>query len=91
MKKSVRLFLTGNVQPVFFDRFVKENADQLNIRGFMRYLEDKRIEIFVEGNIDSVNKMVPLCKRGPRHSLIRKFEEKEEKFHGFKDFQVFRF
>ncbi|MCH7568520.1 MAG: acylphosphatase [Nanoarchaeota archaeon] len=91
MKKSMRLFITGSVQPFFFNKFIKDNADKLGIRGFIRSLEDKRIEIFIEGNTDSVNKMAPLCKRGPQHSIIRKVEERDEKFQDFKDFKVLKF
>ena len=91
MKKSLRLFISGSVQPLFFNRFIKDNADKLDIKGFIRNLENGKIEIFVEGDIDSMDKMVPLCRRGPQHSIIRSVEEKEERFQDFKDFKVLRF
>jgi len=37
-----------------------------------------------------VEKMIPICKRGPKHSLIRKIEEKEERFQDFKEFKVLK-
>ena len=88
MKKSVRLYITGTVQGVFFRGFVKENAEKLDVRGFVRNLEDGRIEIFLEGNPDEVNKMIELCKHGPKHSQIEKVEIKEERFQDFKGFKV---
>lgn len=88
MKKSVRLYITGTVQGVFFRAFVKENAEKLNVKGFTRNLEDGRIEIFLEGNVVEVNKMIELCKKGPRHSQIRNVELKPEKFQDFKNFKV---
>lgn len=88
MKKSMRLYITGTVQGVFFRAFVKENAERYNVKGFVRNLEDGRLEIFLEGNSDDVNKMVELCKKGPKHSQIRKVEEKPEKFQDFKAFKV---
>jgi acylphosphatase len=90
MKKSVRIFVAGSVQPLFFNQFIKDNADKLGVRGFVRKLEDGRIEIFVEGDMDSVNKMIPICKRGPPHSMIKSAEEKEERFQDFKDFKIFK-
>ena len=54
MKKSVRLYITGTVQGVFFRMFVKENAERQNVKGFIRNLEDGRIEVFLEGNSKSV-------------------------------------
>jgi len=91
MKKSKRLFISGSVQPMFFNQFIKENAEKLGVKGFVRSLEDGRIEIFIEGDVDSIEQMVPLCRRGPQHSLIRKVEEKEEKFQDFKEFKVLSF
>jgi len=90
MKKSRRFFITGTVQPVFFNRFIKDNADNLKIVGFVRALEDGRIEIFIEGNTDAVAQMTQICKRGPPHSQFRNVEEKEERYQGFTDFKVLR-
>ncbi len=91
MKKSVRLYINGIVQGVFFRRFIKENAEKLNVKGFTRNLEDGRIEIFLEGNVDEVRKMIELCKKGPRHAQIKKVEIKPERFQGLKDFKVLHF
>ena len=88
MKKSVRLYIIGTVQGVFFRSFIKENAERYNLKGFTRNLEDGRVEIFIEGDIDSVNKMVELCKKGPKHSKIEKVQIKPEKFQGFKGFKI---
>ncbi len=90
MKKSVRYFIQGSVQPVFFNKFIKENADKLGVKGFVRTMEDGRIEIFIEGDIDAVERMAPICKRGPEHSMIRNVEEKPEHFQGFAEFKVLR-
>ena len=88
MKKSVRLYITGLVQGVFFRQFVKENAEKYNIKGFIRNLEDGRIEIFLEGAIEDVDKMIEICKKGNKHSQINKVEIKEEKLQDFKEFKV---
>lgn len=88
MKKSIRLYVTGTVQGVFYRAFVKENAERYNVKGFCRNLEDGRVEIFLEGNADEVNKMIGLCKEGPKHSKISKVEEKEEHYQDFKTFKV---
>jgi acylphosphatase len=88
MKKSVRLYIEGTVQGVFFRGFVKENAEKLNIKGFVRNLEDSRVEAFLEGNVDDVNKMIEICKKGPRHSQIRNVEIKPERYQDFKNFKV---
>lgn len=91
MKKSIRLYISGTVHGVFFRGFIKENAEKYNLKGFVRNLEDGRVEVFLEGNSDDVNKMIELCKKGPKHSIINNVEEKEEKFQGLKDFKILHF
>jgi acylphosphatase len=88
MKKSVRLYISGIVQGVFFRDFVKENAERYNVKGFIRNLDDGRIEIFLEGDVDDLNKMIEMCRTGPKHSQIKNVEAKEETFQDFKNFKV---
>jgi len=88
MKKSARLYINGTVQGVFFRMFVKENAERYNVKGFVRNLEDGRIEVFLEGNAEGVNKMIELCQKGPKHAQIRNVEIKPERFQGFKVFKM---
>lgn len=88
MKKAIRLLISGTVQGIFFRKFIKDNADKNDVRGFVRNLEDGRIEIFLEGDNEKVENMVAVCKRGPAHSNLRKIEEKEEKFQDFKEFRI---
>lgn len=91
MKKSIRLYITGLVQGIFFRAYIKDNAEKLNVKGFCRNLEDGRVEVFIEGEAGAVNKMVDLCKSGPKHSQIKKVEEKAERFQGMKSFKVLHF
>ncbi len=88
MKKSVRLYINGTVQGVFFRAFVKSNAEKYNVKGFTRNLEDGRTEVFLEGDVDNVRKMIELCNQGPKHSIIKEVEEKPERFQGFKEFKI---
>jgi acylphosphatase len=91
MKKSVRITIQGSIQPVFFNKFIRENAEKLNIKGFIRNKGDGIVEVFIEGNINDVNSMLIACKTGPQHAMIRNHTEKEEKYQGFKDFKVMDF
>lgn len=91
MKKSIRLYITGTVQGVFFRSFIKTNAEKFNVKGFTRNLEDGRIEVFLEGDSNDVNKMAELCKHGPKHSIINKVEIKPERFQDFNTFKILHF
>ena len=88
MKKSVRVYIEGTIQGIFFRAFVKENAERHNVKGFVRNLEDGRVELFLEGNTNDVNKMIELCRTGPKHSDIKNVEVKPEKFQDLKTFKI---
>ena len=88
MKKSVRIYIDGTVQGVFFRGFVKENAERYNVKGFVRNLEDGRVEIFAEGDANDVNQMIEIVKKGPKHAQIKKATIKPEKFQDFKNFKI---
>lgn len=82
------MYINGVVQDVFFRGYIKENAERHNVKGFVRNLEDGRVEIFLEGNNEDVDKVVELCKKGPKHAQIRGIEMKPEKFQDFKTFKI---
>ena len=88
MKKSLRLYVEGTVQGVFYRNFVKENAEKYGVNGFVRNLEDGRIEVFLEGDGETVNKMIEICQQGPKHSQVKKITMKTEPFQGLKNFKV---
>jgi len=91
MKKAIRLYITGSLQSLFYRQFIKEHADKYNVKGFLRNREDGRVEIFLEGVPDAVNTMIAVCKRGPKHAIIRNVEEKEERLQDFTEFKILRF
>lgn len=92
MKKAVKIQITGPIQPSFFKRFIKDKADKLNVKGFVRDIPtttiDNKIEIFIEGDETNVNAMAEICKQGPSQSNMRKIEEKIESPQNFQDFKV---
>lgn len=91
MKKAIRLYITGNLQSLFYRQFIKENAEKNSVKGFFRHREDGRIEIFMEGEQSNVDTMLSICKKSPKYSSIRKVEEKDEKLQDFKEFKILNF
>jgi acylphosphatase len=88
--KTLRLHITGTVQGVLFRKFVEENANRLGVRGFVRNLDDGRVEVVVEGRDDKVLEMVEICKTGNPHSQVRSVEIKELTNQGFVGFKIMR-
>ena len=88
MKKSIRIYISGRIHGVFFISFIKENAEKLELKGFVRNLEDGRIEVFLEGNPKEVKKMETLIKKGPKNCKVENLEIKEERFQDIRSFKV---
>jgi acylphosphatase len=89
--KTVRIFISGTVQEVFFRAFIQENAQNLGLTGYVKNLEDGRVEAVFEGFENDVNKMIELCKRGPIHSKITDIEIEKMDNQGFDSFKIMKY
>ena len=88
MKKAAKLIIKGNVQGVFFRGYIKENADALGLRGFVRNLDNGDVEVIIEGEIENVDQMHEICKQGPKHAVIKELEISEIPFQDFQEFKI---
>ena len=86
--KTLKMKIIGTVQGVFFRKFIKDNADELEVKGFVRNLDDGNVEVVVEGKDESVNELVRICEKGPGHADIKKVDVEEIRHQGFKNFKV---
>ena len=92
MKKAVRVYYKGTVQSIFFRQFIKEHADKRSLKGFARNMDDGRVEAWIQGEAEMVNDMVEVCKNGPKNTMIKNVEIKEERWQDdFKDFKILRY
>jgi acylphosphatase len=92
MKKAGRFVVQGTVQGIFFRQFVKEHADDLKLRGFVRNLDSGEVEVIAEGEAESLGRLNEFLKTGPKHSQIRNVKVEERKWSGdFGGFKVLRF
>jgi acylphosphatase len=91
MKKAAKIVVSGIVQGVFYRQFIKDNAEEFKLKGFVRNLEDGNVEIIAEGEGENIKKMVEACKKGPSHAQIRNVSVEERNYSGdFKEFKVLR-
>jgi len=88
MKKAVKIIVKGTVQGLYFRNFVKENADSLELKGFVRNLDNGNVEVLVEGEIDQVDKMHEICKQGPKNAIVKNVLMEEAPFQDFKEFKI---
>ena len=78
--KRVRLFVTGRVQGVFFRQSLKAKSIQNNIFGWVKNLEDGRVECILEGNEENIRILVNWTHTGPANSIVENVEVHNEKF-----------
>ena len=79
-KQRVRLFVRGKVQGVFFRQALKVISIKNNVFGWVRNLEDGRVEALLDGNIDDVNAVIEWAHGGPANSRVDNVEIKNEIF-----------
>jgi acylphosphatase len=88
MKRAVKIFISGTVQGVFFRAYVREQAEKLDVKGYVRNLPDARVEAWLEGDSEAVGEMVNLCKKGAPHSIVKNVEVQDAKFQDLKEFKI---
>jgi len=86
--KTVRMKISGLVQGVFFRKYIKEEAEKLEIKGHVRNLESGEVEVIAEGIEENVKEMVLVCKKGAPHSQVKNVDVQEINHIGFDDFKV---
>ena len=83
------VFITGWVQGVFFRQRTKQEAQSRDVKGWIRNLDDGRVEAVFEGEESAVQEMVDFSKEGPSGARVANVEIAFEEFSGeFKDFRV---
>ena len=87
--QRIRVFVTGKVQGVFFRQALKVKAKQNNVLGWVKNLNDGRVEAVMEGNEEKVNVLIEWCHGGPANARVEDIEIRNEKFtNEFSKFEV---
>jgi acylphosphatase len=84
---QARIYILGFVQGVGFRQFVKKNAKNLSLNGYVKNLSDRRVEALVQGTKEDIQKLITTCEKGTFFSEIKsvqiEWEEKQEKYQTF--------
>lgn len=67
---SVRGFVRGHVQGVGFRYFVRSAAQMHSLTGYAHNLADGRVEFLLQGDTESVGKVIDAIRQGPRYSRV---------------------
>jgi acylphosphatase len=89
MKKCVHLIVSGMVQGVGFRYYVHHSARRHYLKGWVKNMEDGRVETMAEGEEHELQEFVREIKKGSRFSTV---DDVQVEWHAysnqFKDFKI---
>lgn len=86
--RRARVLVSGRVQGVFFRQRTIRLARSAGCAGWVRNLDDGRLEAVFEGPEDAVERMVAWCRQGPERAVVEAVEVLEEDPEGLEGFEV---
>ena len=88
-QKRVHVFVKGKVQGVYFRQGMKDIAEKKNVTGWVRNLQDKRVEALLEGKDIDVNSVIVWSYKGPPNAIVDDVEIINENYVGeFLKFEI---
>jgi acylphosphatase len=70
MKKSVRVLIGGRVQGVWFRQSTADKANELGLAGWVRNRHTGEVEALLEGEEETLQKMLAWCEHGPPRARV---------------------
>ncbi len=87
-KKLIRAYFSGHVQGVGFRYTTVHMASKFNIAGYVRNLDDGRVEIVAEGEVKELNEFIEKILKSPLKKFIYghviSYGEANDFYSGFK-------
>lgn len=84
---QAHIIITGFVQGVGYRKFVRHQARNLGLTGWVRNIPSGEVEALIVGDETTINKLLKSCKKGPFLSQVDnmhvEWEEIGEKFDEF--------
>jgi acylphosphatase len=78
----------GRVQGVFFRDTVRRQASQRGVAGWVSNRSDGAVEAVFEGAEADVERMIELCREGPRGAVVQGVEVRSEEPEGLAGFEI---
>lgn len=88
-KARAHITVSGRVQGVFYRGYTQGVAISLGLTGWVRNLQDGRVEAVFEGSRDKIELVIAECRMGPPSASVTDIEVDWEQCRDeFKDFNV---
>jgi len=84
------VFVSGRVQGVFYRASTREKAREVGVDGWVKNLDDGRVEAVFEGPATAVESIVEWCQTGSQAASVEAVEQTTEKPTGIEGFEIRR-
>ena len=82
------MYVSGRVQGVFYRATTRDTARETGVDGWVRNLDDGRVEAVFEGPEDAVREMVNWCETGSPAADVDRVDVEYEEPEGIDSFDV---
>lgn len=87
-RRRVHVHVSGRVQGVYYRASTRDEATERGVDGWVRNLDDGRVEAVFEGDHDAVEEMVDFCYEGTEMANVSTVDVTEEEPEGLDGFEV---
>ena len=87
-RTRAHVFVSGRVQGVYYRATTREQAGERGVDGWVRNLDDGRVEAVFEGSEESVEAMVEWCHEGSSRARVEDVDVEYEDPEGLDGFEV---
>ncbi len=89
-RTRAHVFVSGTVQGVYFRANTRDTATHKGVDGWVRNLDDGRVEAVFEGPSDAVEEMVEWCHSGSPASRVEDVDVEYAEPEGLEGFSIRR-
>ncbi len=89
-EKRMRVLVEGRVQGVFFRANTKKKAEKLGLSGWVKNLDDGRVEAVFEGEGKGLQEILSFCEIGPKLAKVEDVSVEYGEVEGLEGFKVLR-
>ena len=88
MTTRAHVYVTGKVQGVYFRATTRDEAQKRDLNGWVRNLDDGRVEAVFEGPQEAVEELIEFCHEGSSAAAVDDVEVSYEEPQGEDPFSV---
>jgi len=87
-RTRAHVYVSGRVQGVYYRATTRDTAQEAGVCGWVRNLDDGRVEAVFEGPESAVEEMVAWCETGSRAASVDAVDATYEEPEGLDGFEV---